>query len=107
MLQERFSAFSHDTVQTGSERVSDANKLSDDLINIGHSDADQISNWKDMINNAWEDLLELISTREEVIHNHTQQCSDYYPAVHMFNFQKIDCDAETKTKYHERKAHEN
>ena len=66
MLQERFLAFSHDTIQTGTERVADANKLSDDLINIGHSDADQIAQWKDLINEAWEDLLELISTREEV-----------------------------------------
>ena len=66
MLQERFMAFSHDTIQTGTERVADANKLSDDLINIGHSDADQIAKWKDMINEAWEELVELISTREEV-----------------------------------------
>lgn len=66
MLQERFSAFSHDTMQTGTERVADANKLSDDLINIGHSDADQICHWKDLINDAWNDLTELISTREEV-----------------------------------------
>ena len=66
MLQERFSAFSHDTMQTGSERVADANKLSDDLVSIGHSDADQICQWKDLINEAWQDLTELINTREEV-----------------------------------------
>jgi len=66
MLQERFLAFSHDTIQTGTERVADANKLSDDLINIGHSDADKIAEWKDLINDAWDDLVELISTREEV-----------------------------------------
>ena len=67
VLQERFFAFRRDTIQTGSERVADANKHSNDLINVGHSDADQIAQWKDLINEAWADLLELIETKEGVL----------------------------------------
>jgi len=66
ILQEHFNDFKRGTIKTGQDRVSDANKLADQLVNDGHSDAAEITQWKDNVNEAWEDLLELIETRVQV-----------------------------------------
>ena len=67
MLQERFQQFARDTEAVGSERVAQANTACDDLIRIGHSDAPTIALWKDSLNEAWENLLELIDTRSQML----------------------------------------
>ncbi|XP_008935755.1 PREDICTED: spectrin beta chain, non-erythrocytic 1, partial [Merops nubicus] len=38
-----------------------------ELINSGHSDAATIAEWKDGLNEAWADLLELIDTRTQIL----------------------------------------
>ena len=50
-------------MSTGEDRIENANQLADELINAGHSDAPDISNWKESINTSWLDLIELIDTR--------------------------------------------
>ncbi|KAE9552200.1 hypothetical protein FO519_004581 [Halicephalobus sp. NKZ332] len=67
MLQERFQQFARDTEAVGSERVAQANTACDDLIRIGHTDAPTIALWKDSLNEAWENLLELIDTRSQML----------------------------------------
>uniref|UniRef100_A0A8C7D4A1 Spectrin beta chain n=1 Tax=Oncorhynchus kisutch TaxID=8019 RepID=A0A8C7D4A1_ONCKI len=67
MLQERFREFSHDTGNIGQERVDAVNRLSDELINAGHTDAATVAEWKDGLNEAWADLLELIDTRTQIL----------------------------------------
>ncbi|VDL64268.1 unnamed protein product, partial [Nippostrongylus brasiliensis] len=57
MLQERFQQFARDTESIGSER----------LIATGHTDAPTIALWKDSLNEAWENLLELIDTRAQML----------------------------------------
>lgn len=63
MLRERFKQFAKDTEKSGSERVERINETADKLILNGHADKSMIANWKDMLEEAWTDLLELIKTR--------------------------------------------
>ncbi|XP_071244503.1 spectrin beta chain, non-erythrocytic 1-like isoform X3 [Salvelinus alpinus] len=67
MLQERFREFARDTGNIGQERVDAFNRLSDELINAGHADAATVAEWKDGLNEAWADLLELIDTRTQIL----------------------------------------
>lgn len=67
MLQERFREFARDTGTIGQERADAVNKMADDLINSGHADAATIAEWKDGLNEAWADLLELIDTRTQIL----------------------------------------
>ncbi|XP_078674532.1 spectrin beta chain, non-erythrocytic 1-like isoform X31 [Branchiostoma floridae x Branchiostoma belcheri] len=67
MLQDRFREFARDTGNIGSERVAAANEICDKLIDQGHSDAATIAEWKDGLNEAWADLLELIDTRTQML----------------------------------------
>lgn len=39
----------------------------DELIDYGHSDAATIAEWKDGVNEAWADLLELMETRAQML----------------------------------------
>ncbi|XP_068455690.1 spectrin beta chain, non-erythrocytic 1-like isoform X2 [Clinocottus analis] len=67
MLQERFREFSRDTGHIGQERVDAVNRLADGLINTGHGDAATVAEWKDGLNEAWADLLELVDTRTQIL----------------------------------------
>ncbi|KAF0036942.1 hypothetical protein F2P81_009816 [Scophthalmus maximus] len=67
MLQERFREFARDTGNIGQERVDGVNRLADELINTGHGDAATVAEWKDGLNEAWADLLELIDTRTQIL----------------------------------------
>ncbi|XP_070966290.1 spectrin beta chain, non-erythrocytic 1-like isoform X1 [Oncorhynchus clarkii lewisi] len=67
MLQERFREFARDTGNIGQERVDTVNRLADELINAGHADAATVAEWKDGLNEAWADLLELIDTRTQIL----------------------------------------
>lgn len=63
MLRERFKQFAKDTEKCGSERVERVNETADKLILGGHADNSLIANWKDQLDEAWTDLLEMIKTR--------------------------------------------
>ncbi|XP_060584243.1 spectrin beta chain-like isoform X5 [Ruditapes philippinarum] len=65
LLKERFQEFSRDTISIGTERVAAANQTCDNLIALEHSDSATIAEWKDTLNERWEDLLELIETRQQ------------------------------------------
>ncbi|VDP23499.1 unnamed protein product [Soboliphyme baturini] len=67
MLQERFRQFAKDTESIGSERVSKANQECDMLMSMHHPDAPTVALWKDNLNEAWENLLELIDTRTQML----------------------------------------
>ena len=67
MLLERFQQFARDTENIGSERVANANDGCDALIANGHTDAPTIALWKDSLNEAWENLLELMDTRAQIL----------------------------------------
>jgi spectrin beta len=82
LLWERFKEFSRDTEAIGSERVASVNGIADSLINTGHSDSATIAEWKDGLNEAWQDLLELIETRTQMLvasrelHKFFHDCKD-------------------------------
>lgn len=82
LLWERFKEFARDTEAVGSERVAAANEIADQLIAAGHSDAATIAEWKDGLNEAWQDLLELIETRTQMLaasrelHKFFHDCKD-------------------------------
>lgn len=51
----------------GQERVTAVNQMVDELIDYGHSEAATIAEWKDGVNEAWADLLELMETRAQML----------------------------------------
>ncbi|XP_031193643.1 spectrin beta chain, non-erythrocytic 1 isoform X4 [Mastomys coucha] len=84
MLQERFREFARDTGNIGQERVDIVNTMADDLINSGHSDAATIAEWKDGLNEAWADLLELIDTRTQILAASYELHKFYHDAKEIF-----------------------
>lgn len=82
LLWERFKEFAQDTANSGGERVARANGIADDLIHAGHSDSATIAEWKDGLNESWQDLLELIETRTQMLaasrelHKFFHDCKD-------------------------------
>ncbi|KAK5602793.1 Spectrin beta chain, non-erythrocytic 1, partial [Crenichthys baileyi] len=85
MLQERFREFARDTGNIGQERVDGVNKLADELINAGHGDAATIAEWKDGLNEAWADLLELIDTRTQILAASYELHKFYHDAKEILN----------------------
>ena len=67
LLIERFKEFAKETECIGTERVAAVNEIADSLISVGHTDAATIAQWKDSLNDAWADLLELIDTRNQML----------------------------------------
>ncbi|XP_075692211.1 spectrin beta chain, non-erythrocytic 4 [Rhinoderma darwinii] len=67
LLQEKFTEFVSETGNIGQERISAVNQMVDELIDYGHSDAAIIAEWKDGVNEAWADLLELMETRGQML----------------------------------------
>ena len=82
LLQERFADFVRETESIGQEKVAGCNEICDRLISAGHSDAAAIAQWKDAINEAWTDLVELMDTRTQHLqvsyerHKFLQDCRD-------------------------------
>ena len=85
MLQERFREFARDTGTIGQERVDAVNRLADELINAGHGDAATIAEWKDGLNEAWADLLELIDTRTQILAASYELHKFYHDAKEILN----------------------
>ncbi|XP_066108252.1 spectrin beta chain, non-erythrocytic 2 isoform X2 [Saccopteryx bilineata] len=67
MLRDKFREFSRDTSTIGQERVDSANALANGLIAAGHAARATVAEWKDSLNEAWADLLELLDTRGQVL----------------------------------------
>ncbi|KAM6226027.1 LOW QUALITY PROTEIN: spectrin beta chain, non-erythrocytic 4-like, partial [Porphyrio hochstetteri] len=67
LLQEKFLEFASETGSIGQERIAAVNQMVDELIDYGHADAATIAEWKDGVNEAWADLLELMETRAQML----------------------------------------
>ncbi|KAG7272728.1 hypothetical protein CRUP_038174 [Coryphaenoides rupestris] len=67
MLRDKFREFARDTSTIGQERVDAVNGLADELIESGHPENASVAEWKDGMNEAWADLLELIDTRTQML----------------------------------------
>ncbi|XP_013911873.1 PREDICTED: spectrin beta chain, non-erythrocytic 4 [Thamnophis sirtalis] len=82
LLQEKFTEFASDTGTIGNERILAINQMVDELIEYGHVDAATIAEWKDGVNEAWADLLELMETRAQMLaashelHKFFNDCKD-------------------------------
>ena len=82
LLIERFKEWAKETESIGAERVAAVNEIADSLISVGHMDAATIAQWKDSLNDAWADLLELIDTRNQMLeasrelHKYFHDCKD-------------------------------
>uniref|UniRef100_A0A2I9LPT2 Spectrin beta chain n=1 Tax=Centruroides hentzi TaxID=88313 RepID=A0A2I9LPT2_9SCOR len=87
MLRDRFKEFARDTEVIGTERVAIVNESADFQIASGHSDSATIAQWKDALNEAWADLLELIDTRTQMLaaswqlHRFFHDCKDVYGRI--------------------------
>ncbi|CAH8481739.1 unnamed protein product [Schistosoma rodhaini] len=66
-LRDKFMIFNKETVQTGSQLVSDLSTKCVRLIALGKSDSVIIASIKDNINEIWAELLELIETRKQLL----------------------------------------
>lgn len=66
-FQDRFRQFAKETEAIGSDRVAKVNEQCDELMTSGHKDAPTIALWKDGLNEAWENLLEMIDTRTQML----------------------------------------
>jgi len=81
-IKERFSQFAAETEAQGQERITAANEGADRLIDAGHSDAPTVAQWKDTVNDAFAELLELIETRKQMLdaswelHKFFHDCKD-------------------------------
>ncbi|KAM4726210.1 spectrin beta chain, non-erythrocytic 4-like [Anableps anableps] len=67
VLQERFTKFASETNNIGEQRMEQVNKMVNEMIDCGHSDAATIAEWKDGLNESWADLLELMETRRQML----------------------------------------
>ncbi|XP_020486878.1 spectrin beta chain, non-erythrocytic 4 [Labrus bergylta] len=67
VLQERFTKFASETNSVGQQRMEQVNKMVNEMIDCGHSDAATIAEWKDGLNESWADLLELMETRRQML----------------------------------------
>ncbi|NXW58789.1 SPTN2 protein, partial [Eurystomus gularis] len=67
MLRDKFREFSRDTSSIGQERVDGVNAAADALIAGGHPENAAVAEWKDALNEAWADLLELMDTRAQML----------------------------------------
>ncbi|XP_034086450.1 spectrin beta chain, non-erythrocytic 1-like isoform X3 [Gymnodraco acuticeps] len=66
-VTEKFTDFASETGSVGQERVTAVNQMVDELIDYGHAEAATIAEWKDGVNEAWADLLELMETRAQML----------------------------------------
>lgn len=82
LLWERFKEFARETQAVGSERVATAERIADQMIGMGHSDNATIAQWKEGLRETWQDLLELIETRTQMLaasrelHKYFHDCKD-------------------------------
>ncbi|XP_068187777.1 spectrin beta chain, non-erythrocytic 4 [Antennarius striatus] len=67
VLQEKFTKFATETNSIGQQRMEQVNKMVNEMIDCGHSDAATIAEWKDGLNESWADLLELMETRRQML----------------------------------------
>ncbi|XP_066515119.1 spectrin family protein isoform X2 [Hoplias malabaricus] len=67
MLRDKFREFARDTSAIGQERVDAVNGQADELIESGHPENASVAEWKDGLNEAWADLLELMDTRTQML----------------------------------------
>lgn len=67
VLQEKFSEFASETGMAGRERLAAVNQMVDELIECGHTAAATMAEWKDGLNEAWAELLELMGTRAQLL----------------------------------------
>ncbi|MEE6492821.1 hypothetical protein FKM82_016648 [Ascaphus truei] len=67
VLRDNFRDFAKETGAIGQERIDNVNILIEELIDVGHSEAVTIAEWKDNLNESWADLLELIDTRAQLL----------------------------------------
>lgn len=87
LLRERFKEFARETQVIGNEKVTAENENADHLINSGHGDSATIAEWKDTLNDAWADLLELIETRTQMLtaswelHKFFHDCKDVHQRI--------------------------
>ncbi|ESP01600.1 hypothetical protein LOTGIDRAFT_139452 [Lottia gigantea] len=82
LLKERFREFARETEIIGQEKISVNNEVCDNLMAADHSDSATIAEYKDQVNEAWTDLLELIDTRTQMLqaswelHKYCSDCKD-------------------------------
>ncbi|XP_052001411.1 spectrin beta chain, erythrocytic-like isoform X2 [Xyrauchen texanus] len=67
ILRDKFREFARETGTVGQECVDAVNRIIDELIEAGHSEAATMAEWKDGVNESWADLLELIDTRAQLL----------------------------------------
>jgi spectrin beta len=87
LLIERFRDFAADTKSVGEQQLSAVVELADSLIASGHADSAAVAQWKDSLLDAWDDLMELIETRMQMLetsqelHKYFYDCRDVLSSI--------------------------
>lgn len=97
VLQEKFTEFASETGSVGQERVTAVNQMVDELIDYGHSEAATIAEWKDGVNEAWADLLELMETRAQMLAASHQLHKFFSDCREVMNMRSHDMNIECNT----------
>ncbi|XP_072532290.1 spectrin beta chain, non-erythrocytic 4 isoform X2 [Salminus brasiliensis] len=66
-LQDMFTKFRAETSSVGQRQMDSVNKMVNEMIDCGHTDAATIAEWKDGLNESWADLQELMETRAQML----------------------------------------
>ncbi|XP_004371008.1 spectrin beta chain, erythrocytic [Trichechus manatus latirostris] len=78
LLRDKIKDFAQETKTIGKERMDYVNAFIERLIDMGHSEAATIAEWKDELNEMWADLQELIQTREQLLKASYKQHHYFY-----------------------------
>ena len=67
ILTEKWESFCAETKRLGAEKVSKARLESEKIIERGHSHSHKVETWRATIDEMWDDLLELMETRKQML----------------------------------------
>ncbi|CAG5088442.1 Oidioi.mRNA.OKI2018_I69.PAR.g11841.t3.cds [Oikopleura dioica] len=67
ILIERWESFTSETKRVGGDKMREVQAEVDTLIEAAHSDAFKIESWRKNVNNMWDDLVELMETRRQLL----------------------------------------
>lgn len=67
ILVEKWDSFCSETKRLGTEKVTKARSESEKIIEKGHSHSHKVETWRATVDEMWDDLLELMETRKQLL----------------------------------------
>lgn len=67
ILIEKWDSFCSETKRLGVEKMAKARAESERIIERGHSHSHKVETWRATVDEMWDDLLELMETRKQLL----------------------------------------